>query len=225
MIPARGPGGSRPWEWIIRHFGKSAFIAAIGLAGLVVALLLFAIVPGAVSGAAAQSDEDQDIIHFALTAHDGRRVSEEDFRGRYMLIQFGYTWCPDVCPMELSLLSEVIDALGSQAEMVQPLFISFDPARDSAAVLADYVANFHPAIIGLTGSPEEVAQVVNEFGVVLFREEEEAEGGGYVFAHSAHTYLLGPRGEYRGSIESLASPDEVAGGLAEFLRGEAAAAE
>ncbi|MDP6473282.1 MAG: SCO family protein [Alphaproteobacteria bacterium] len=206
----------------MRHFNKPAFATVIGLAA---ALLLFAIVPGAVSGAAAQSgDGDDDIIHFALTTHDGRRVSEQDFHGRYMLVQFGYTWCPDVCPMELSLLSEVIDALGAEAEKVQPLFITFDPMRDSAAVLADYVANFHPAIIGLTGSQAEIARTVNNFGVVLLREEEAAEGGGYAFAHSAHTYLLGPRGEYRGSIESLASPDEVASGLVEFLRGEAAAA-
>ena len=199
------------------------FRNAVSIPALFLALIFFALT-GAVSGAEAQStddDDSEDIIHFTLTAHDGRRVSEADFRGRYMLIQFGYTWCPDVCPMELSLLAEVMDALGAEAEKVQPLFITFDPMRDSAAVLADYVANFHPAIIGLTGSQEEIAETVHAFGVVLIKEEED--DGGYVFAHSAHTYLLGRRGDYRGSIESLAPPGEVAAGLAEFLRGEAAA--
>ena len=171
--------------------------------------------------AAAQSDDD--IIRFSLTAHDGRQVSEQNFAGRYMLIQFGYTWCPDVCPMELALLAEVLDGLGAEAEKVQSLFVTFDPARDSAAVLADYVANFHPAIIGLTGSEQEIANIVHAFGVILFKEEGEQSG--YTFAHSANTYLLGPDGDYRGSIETLAPPNEVAAGLVGFLRQEPSEAD
>ena len=193
-----------------------------------VAVFAFAFGPGGSSTAAAQSDiaaaqSDDDIIRFSLTAHDGRRVSEQDFAGRYMLIQFGYTWCPDVCPMELALLTEVLDGLGAEAEKVQPLFVTFDPTRDNAVVLAEYMANFHPAIIGLTGSEQEIANIVHAFGVVLFKEEGEASD--YTFAHSANTYLLGPKGDYRGSIKTLAPPDEVAAGLVEFLRGEASAAD
>ena len=198
----------------MRLFTKFAFIPAA-------AILLFAVLPGGVSAARAQTAGE--VMHFSLKAHDGRLVSAEDFRGRYMLIQFGYTWCPDVCPMELALLAEVLDGLGSQAEKVQPFFISFDPARDSAAVLAQYVANFHPTIIGLTGAEAEIARLIEAFGVIRLKEEEE--GGDYIYAHSATTYLLGPRGEYRGSIESLAPPDKVANGLVEFLREDAAGAE
>lgn len=183
--------------------------------------MLFASLPIGSAGARAQTDGE--VMHFSLTTHDGRRVSEQDFRGRYLLIQFGYTWCPDVCPMELALLAEVLDRLGAEVEKVQPLFISFDPARDSADVLAGYVDNFHPAIIGLTGSEAEIARILEAFGVIRIRQREE--GGGYIYAHSANTYLLGPRGDYRGSIDSLAPPNDVADGLAEFLRDDARATE
>ena len=113
--------------------------------------MLFASLSVRYAGARAQTNGE--IMHFSLTADGERRVSEQDFRGRFLVIQFGYTWCPDVCPMELALLTEVLDGLGAQAEKVQALFISFDPERDSAGVLASYVDNFHSAIIGLTGSP------------------------------------------------------------------------
>ena len=186
-----------------------------------VAVFAFAFGPGGIPTAAAQSNDD--IIQFSLTAHDGRRVSEQDFAGRYMLIQFGYTWCPDVCPMELALLAEVLDGLGAEAENVRPLFVTFDPARDNAAVLAEYETNFHPMIIGLTGSEQEIANIVHAFGVVLFKEEED--DGDYTFAHSANTYLLGPKSDYRGSIKSLAPPDKVAAGLVKFLREETSQAE
>lgn len=188
---------------------------------LAAGILLFALLPGGSSGAAAQTDNK--IMHFSLRAHDGRQVSEQDFRGRYILIQFGYTWCPDVCAMELVLLAEVLDGLGAEAEKVQPLFISFDPARDSADVLADFVGNFHPAIIGLTGAETEIARILDAFGVIRIKEEEEDHD--YTFTHSAHTYLLGPDGDYRGSIETLLPPGKVAKGLVEFLRADSRAAE
>ena len=181
----------------------------------------FASLPVGCAGARAQTNGE--IMHFSLTADDELRVTEQDFRGRYLMIQFGYTWCPDVCPMELALLTEVLDGLGAQAEKVQPLFISFDPARDSAAVLASYMDNFHSAIIGLTGSPAEIARLVDAFGIIRIKQQEA--GAGYDYAHSAKTYLLGPRGDYRGSIESLTPPDEVAAGLVDFLRNDAGAAE
>ena len=131
---------------------------------LATGILLFALLSVGSSGVRAQTNIE--IMHFSLTAHDGRQVSEQDFRGRYMLIQFGYTWCPDVCPMELVLLAEVLDGLGAEAEKVQALFISFDPARDSAAILAEYVGNFHPEIIGLTGTETEIARILDAFGVI-----------------------------------------------------------
>ncbi len=200
----------------------STFVSAAGIAAVLAAgIMLFASLPVGYAGARAQTNGE--IMHFLLTADDERRVSEQDFRGRYLMIQFGYTWCPDVCPMELALLTEVLDGLGAQVEKVQPLFISFDSARDSAGVLASYMDNFHSAIIGLTGSPAEIARLVDAFGVI--RIKQQGAGDGYDYAHTAKTYLLGPRGDYRGSIESLTPPDEVAAGLVDFLRNDAGAAE
>jgi len=196
------------------------FVPATGLAAVLAAgIVLFTALPLGSAGA----QTDGEIMRFSLIADDGRRLSEQDFRGRYLLIQFGYTWCPDVCPMELALLAEVLDGLGVEAEKVQALFISFDPARDSADVLSTYVDKFHPAIIGLTGSSAEIAHLIDAFGVI--RHTQPEADGGYVYAHSTDTYLLGPRADYRGSIDSLAPPDEVADGLAEFLREDVAAAE
>ena len=198
------------------------FVSAAGITAVLAAgIMPFASLPVGSAGALAQTNGE--IMHFSLIADDERRVTEQDFRGRYLMVQFGYTWCPDVCPMELALLTEVLDGLGAQAEKVQPLFISFDPARDSTAVLASYIDNFHSTIIGLTGSPAEIERLVDAFGIIRIKQQEA--GDGYDYAHSAKTYLLGPRSDYRGSIESLAPPDEVAAGLVEFLRNDAAAAE
>src|SRR5690606_11015171 len=96
---------------------------------------------------------------FALTDHTGERVTDQDFRGRYMLVYFGYTWCPDVCPTELQVISSALDELGDKAAQIRPIFITVDPERDTVAQMADYVANFHPSFVGLTGSSEEVAAV------------------------------------------------------------------
>ena len=198
------------------------FISAVGITAVLAAgIMSLALLP--VGSVVARAQTNGEIMHFSLIADDERRVTEQDYRGRYVIIQFGYTWCPDVCPMELALLTEVLEGLGAEAGKVQPLFISFDPARDSAAVLASYIDNFHSAIIGLTGSPAEIERLVDAFGII--RIKQQGAGDGYDYAHSAKTYLLGPRSDYRGSIESLAPPDEVAAGLVEFLRNDAVAAE
>ena len=105
---------------------------------------------------------------FTLTSHDGRRVSESDFAGRYRLVYFGFTFCPDVCPTDLQVLAaglrrfEASDA--ERAARVQPLFVTVDPARDTPEALRAYVANFHPRLVGLTGSEEEIARVARAYG-------------------------------------------------------------
>ena len=189
------------------------FIAAIFLT---IAVYTFVAAPGGRPSAVAQVAGET--IRFSMSAHDGRQVSEAYFQGRYVLIQFGYTWCPDVCPMELALLAEVLDKLGPAVERLQPLFISFDPGRDSATMLADYVSNFHPTILGLSGTQTETNRLLKSLGVILIREKES--NGNYTFAHSARTYLIGPDSDFRGSIESLAPPEKVAAGLVKFLSTE-----
>ena len=102
---------------------------------------------------------------FTLTAHTGERMSDADFRGTYMLVFFGFTFCPDVCPTTLADMHAVMEALGEDAAAVQPLFVSVDPERDTPEALATYVAAFDDRIIGLTGSEQEVEAVADAYGV------------------------------------------------------------
>ena len=102
---------------------------------------------------------------FSLTDQDGRRVSEKDFLGKHMLVFFGYTYCPDICPTELQVMTAALDTLGPEAEKIQPVFVSVDPERDTPEVLKSYVENFGPRLIGLTGTPEEIAAIAKAYRV------------------------------------------------------------
>ena len=120
---------------------------------------------------------------FTLTSHDGRRLSDRDFAGRYRLVYFGFTYCPDVCPVDLQTISAALTRFerddAERAARVQPLFITVDPARDTPPVLRRYVAAFHPRLIGLTGSEAEIARTARAYGVYFRRGES-------VKAHPAH---------------------------------------
>jgi cytochrome oxidase Cu insertion factor (SCO1/SenC/PrrC family) len=102
---------------------------------------------------------------FSLTDQTGRPVTDADYRGRYMLIYFGFTFCPDVCPTELQVMATALDQLGRQADEVQPIFITIDPERDTPSQLAGYVSQFHPRMAGLTGTPEQIASVARAYRV------------------------------------------------------------
>ena len=138
---------------------------------------------------------------FALASHDGRRVTDRDFAGRYRLVYFGFTFCPDVCPTDLQVLGaglrrfEASDA--ARAARVQPLFISVDPARDTPEVLGRYVAAFHPRLLGLTGSEAEIARVARAYGVYFQRAPAAggASADAYNVDHSRMIVLYGPQGE------------------------------
>ena len=168
-------------------------------AGIGLALLLVAPLPSM----AASSDEGPPLPikfggPFTLTDHQGERRTDEDFRGRYLLIYFGYTYCPDICPTNLSTMSQALDELGDKAEGVQPLFVSIDPARDTAEVLADYVGHFHPRMVGLTGTEAEIRQVAKAYRVhrskVVF--DKDAPTDDYLVNHSSITFLMGPDGGF-----------------------------
>ena len=102
---------------------------------------------------------------FTLTDQDGKKVSEKDFLGKYMLVFFGYTYCPDICPTELQVMTAALDSMGPEAEKIQPVFVSVDPERDTPEVLKSYVENFGPRLVGLTGTPEEIAAVAKAYRV------------------------------------------------------------
>ena len=132
---------------------------------------------------------------FTLTSQSGTRVSDSDFRGRYMLVAFGYTFCPDVCPAELQVMSAALDELGPKAERVQPLFITIDPERDTADVLKDYVPNFHADFIGLTGTASEIADVARAYRV-YYAKAKDSGATDYLMDHSSIIYLMGPDGSF-----------------------------
>jgi cytochrome oxidase Cu insertion factor (SCO1/SenC/PrrC family) len=133
---------------------------------------------------------------FTLTDHNGRRVTEKDFLGKYMLAFFGYTYCPDVCPTELQVMMAALEAMGPDADKVQPVFISIDPARDTPEVLKSYVENFGPGLIGLTGTAEEVAATAKAYRVYYAKAGNTPSETDYLMDHSSIIYLMGPDGHF-----------------------------
>ena len=150
---------------------------------------------------------------FQLTDHNGKPTSDRDFRGRYMLVFFGYTFCPDVCPTTLSTVTAAMEKLGpGYAKKVVPIFITVDPSRDTVAVMKDYVGAFSPDVVGLTGTAEEVAQVSKAFKVYAAKVKGDSPEH-YTVDHSAILYLMGPDGKFVAHFTHGISPDELAAGL------------
>lgn len=159
---------------------------------------------------------------FTLTAQDGSRISEQDLQGGYALVMFGYTHCPDICPLGLDTMTRALESLpAATAERVRPVFITIDPARDTPEVLAAYAGSFHPRLLALTGSEAEVEQAVKAYRVYARKADAEA-GGQYLMDHSAFTYLMAPDGRYLAHFSHSTTPEEMAGKLATLLDGQSA---
>jgi len=146
---------------------------------------------------------------FALRDGDGRPVTEEAIRGKVALITFGYTFCPDVCPTELQVVAGAMDLLGDGGRDVRPVFITIDPERDTPARMKEYVALFHPALIGLTGTPQEVAAAARAWRVYYARVNPPGSTD-YLMDHSAYTYLMGRDGSLRRLFSPGTTPEEMA---------------
>ena len=149
---------------------------------------------------------------FTLTDQTGRQRSDTEFRGKLMIVYFGYTYCPDVCPTDLMAIAQALDALGPAAAGVQPVFITIDPERDTKA-LAEYVSAFHPSLVGLTGSAEQIRAVANAYKAFYVKVPGE-RGGDYSIDHTGVIYLMGRNGEYLGFMPPQTNPDR----LTEILR-------
>jgi cytochrome oxidase Cu insertion factor (SCO1/SenC/PrrC family) len=149
---------------------------------------------------------------FTLTDQNGQRRSDTEFRGKLMIVYFGYTFCPDVCPADLMAITQSLDALGAAAAEIQPIFITLDPERDNA-LLKDYVAAFHPSLIGLTGTPEEIRKVANSYKA-FYAKVPGAQNGLYSIDHFGVIYLMGRDGEYLGFLPPQTGPAK----LTEVLR-------
>jgi cytochrome oxidase Cu insertion factor (SCO1/SenC/PrrC family) len=155
---------------------------------------------------------------FALTDHNGNRVTDKTYSGKHLLIFFGYTYCPDVCPSELQVMSAALDELGADAERLQPLFITIDPARDTPQVLKEYVTNFHPRLIGLTGTEQEIADVAAKYRVYYTKAKTSGNSPDYVMDHSTILYLMGPDGTFIKHFTYGTDPKALADGLRQAMK-------
>ena len=154
---------------------------------------------------------------FTLTDHTGKRVTDQDFRGRFMLVFFGFTFCPDVCPTALQVMAAALDKIGPKAEQITPVLITVDPERDTPEQMASYVKSFHPRLVGLTGSPEEIEAVAKAYRAYFKRVPDPKSSGGYTIDHSAIIYVMGPDGAFRTHFTYTVNADAMAERLAKLL--------
>ncbi len=145
---------------------------------------------------------------YHLINQDGKPVSDRDFQGRYQLIYFGYTFCPDVCPTTLALIAAALEKMGPDAQRIAPIFITVDPGRDTPQALKKYLAAFDPRFIGLTGSQSELSKVEKEYKV--YAQKEPLKGGTYAVNHSSVIYLMGPKGKLVTFYNEVLTPEQLA---------------
>jgi protein SCO1/2 len=190
----------------------AASVMAFGIAAAIIALrvrdraTVEATVPGQI-----RVGSDVDIGGpFSLTDQNGKRVTEGDFAGRFMLIYFGYTYCPDVCPTELNTMALALDQLGIRVRIV-PVFITIDPDRDTPEQLKSYLASFGSDFVGLTGSADEIARVAKEYRV--YYKKAEGEGSDYLMDHTSLIYFVGPDDKLKALFRTGTSPEDLAQGI------------
>lgn len=145
---------------------------------------------------------------FELVNGNGETVTDKDFDGRYRLMFFGFTYCPAVCPTELSRMTDVLNGLGEDADKIAPIFVSVDPERDTPEVVKDYVSNFHSNLIGLTGSRAQIDHILA--GYKIYASKVEMEGmDGYMVDHSSFTYFIGPDGRLLALFKPQDTPEDI----------------
>jgi protein SCO1/2 len=155
---------------------------------------------------------------FTLVATNGQNVSEQTFRGKWVLMYFGYTFCPDACPTALNNISVAMERLGPEAGKLQPVFVTVDPQRDTREVMADYLKSFDSRILGLTGTKNEIDKVIKEFHLFVSAEKSEGHGNDYYVSHSSYIYLIDPRGSFVDVIHGGAVGDDIAIWLRKEIR-------
>jgi protein SCO1/2 len=153
---------------------------------------------------------------FSLVDGDGKPVTDQTWRGKYMLVYFGYTFCPDVCPTTLSSVADALDKMGTKADRIQPLFITVDPRRDIPLVVKQYAAAFGPRIIGLTGSPEQIAAAAKAYRVYYAEHRTGPGPEDYSMDHSSVLYLMGPDGRFIAPVRADQDGPEIAAALTKF---------
>ena len=159
--------------------------------------------------------------NFTLTNQDGGKTSESEFKGQYRIIYFGYSYCPDVCPIDLANimlgLKQAEKENPALSKKIQPIFISVDPERDTPAVLKQYVSAFHPRLIGLTGTAEEIAAVAEKY-LIIYDIRKDESSSEYLVDHSRQAYLFGPDGEPLALLPFDGTPQDVAAEINRWVR-------
>ena len=156
---------------------------------------------------------------FSLVDHQGRAVTENTYRGKWLLVFFGYTSCPDICPLTLYDIALAMKALDEDGDRVQPIFVSVDPERDTVDVLAKYIPSFGPSIVGLTGEPEQVKQTAQSFRVYYEKVAIPGNPEAYTMDHQSYIYLIRPDGEFETVFPHGMSVDRMVTALRLYIGG------
>lgn len=195
--------------------------AIIGLAAVVVAALFLAIVlllPRPVTFQyGTLLDAQEPLADFTLDSSLGAPAALSDFRGKYVLLYFGYTNCPDVCPLTLAEMRGALDRLGGKADKVQPIFVTLDPARDTPEHMAAYLKFFHPTLVGLTGTLEQIQELATRFGI-FFEQRESGSASGYLVDHTSVVLVIDGEGRLRGIFPNGVTGEQMASDLDSLIR-------
>lgn len=153
---------------------------------------------------------------FELVDQNGEVRRDSDFRGQFMLVYFGYNWCPDICPMTLWQVSAALDRLGDRAGQVQPIYITVDPERDTVDAMKHYASHFHPSLVALTGSQAQIAHVAGAYHV-QYEKSGNVDGDDYYVDHTAYIFLMDPSGAFLRFFSHEALAEEIASGVQDFM--------
>lgn len=195
-------------------------ILAIGIAGLAVGIVFL----GLMLAARPNANEDNSAVSavtiggpFTLIDTNGKTVTDQTYRGKWILIYFGYTFCPDACPTALNDVSVALEKLGSRADRLQPLFITVDPKRDTPQVIAEYLKSFDHRIVGLAGSQAQTDSVAKAYRVYAASQENDGDHDRYLVDHSAYFYLMNRDGKFVNVIAGDLSGDQIADRLLKMM--------
>jgi protein SCO1 len=157
---------------------------------------------------------------FSLTAPDGTTVTDQTYQGKWLLVYFGYTFCPSSCPTTLLEIATALGKLGPDAAKVQPIFITVDPKRDTPDVLAKYTQSFDPRILGLTGTPAQIAAVAHEYGAYYVAHKSGDGANDYTMDHSTYLYVMDPQGKFVQAFDADTPADRIADDLLRLMKPE-----
>jgi len=190
-------------------------VGLVAVAAVAMLLLVLKLRPHQYSGWLLESPKP--VADFELTAGSGERVRLSDFRGKLVMLYFGYTYCPDVCPTSMAAIAEALRQLGASAKDVAVLMITVDPERDTPQQMAEYVAHFNPDFVGLSGTPEEIAAAATPFGIYYEKRDDDGIGS-YTVDHTATITVLDRDGRMRLVFPFETTPEEIASDLGALLR-------